>query len=226
MIYILHGDDTASSRKYLSGLVEGYQVTELDGLKLTIRDLEEKLLSTSLFEENKAVVIENLISKNPKKKDFVSFLNSTKTPILLILWENKKLTVLQTSGLNDAKVVPFLLPQNYFQFLDAFIPGKAKDTFRMYHDLLNTMSEEQIFYSLLKRLRLLVVISQNGKVAELEKMNDWQLGKLQKQVKMWSKEKLFSFYKKLQDTEIKLKSGKLPVGLSKHLDIMILSELT
>jgi len=225
MIYLLHGDDISSSRKFYSGLIEGFTVTILDGKTLLVKDLEEKLVSTSLFEEKKAVVVENLLSKNAKKKEFVKFINEKAISTLLILWEDKKLLKSSYSALKDATLKEFLLPQNYFQFLDSYAPGNGKRLFVMYHELLNTMSEELVFYSLLKRVRLLVVLSNGSTVSDLSKMAPWQVGKLNSQLRLWKKDSLISFYKTLQETEIKMKSGRLPVGLSKHLDILMLTQL-
>lgn len=226
MIYLLHGDDTASSRNFLTGLTEGFKTTILDGKSLGISELEEKMLSTSLFFDKKAVVVENLLSKNPKKKDFISFLNLQRDGVLLILWEDKKVIKNAFSDLKNVTVKEFSLPQVYFEFLDSFAPHQVAKLYQMYHLLLLTTDATQIFYSLLKRLRALLILQSNSSSMETDKMSPWQLGKLRNQVRLWPKEKLVSFYSKLQDTEIKLKSGGLPIGLSKHLDILILSELS
>lgn len=225
MIYILHGDDLTASRKFYLGLTEGFQITFLDGKNLLVKDLEEKISSSSLFEEKKAVVVENLLSKNAKKKDFVSFLNESTSQTLLILWEDKKLPKTSFGSLKNSTVREFLLPQNYFQFLDSYAPGNGKKLFSMYHELLLTMNEELVFYSLLKRIRLLVILSNDSSITELSKMAPWQVGKLKNQLNLWQKDALLQFYKTLQATEIKMKTGKLPVGLSKHLDILMLTRL-
>ena len=225
MKYLLHGDDISASRNFLTGLTEGFQTTVLDGKNLAINELEEKMLSTSLFDDKKAVVVENLLSKNPKKKDFVSFLNLQGDGVLLILWEDKKIIKTAFSSLKNVNVKEFNLPFAYFEFLDSFSPHHVQKLYQMYHLLLLTTSETQIFYSLLKRLRSLLILQSNSVSSEIDKMSPWQIGKLRQQVSLWPKEKLVNFYTKLQDTEIKLKSGGLPVGLSKHLDILILSEL-
>lgn len=226
MLYLLHGDDVTSSRKFLNELYEGLQTTFLDGKSLRIKDFENALFSTNLFGQEKAVIVEGLFSKNAKKKDFILFLNSQKIKVLLIFWEDKKLPKTSFSSLKNVTAKEFSLPQYYFQFLDSFTQGSGKKLFGLHQELLKSMNEELIFYSLLKRMRLLVVISGGGTVADLAKMASWQVSKLQQQVHMWKREQLISFYKELQDTEIKLKTGKLPLGLSKHLDILILTQLT
>ncbi len=226
MIYLLHGDDTAASRKYLTDLVEGLTVTTFDGKSLTIPTLEEAVASGGLFGEAKAVVVEGLFAKNAKKKDFISFLNNHDVQIILVLWEDKKILKTSFASLKKATVQDFLLPSYYFQFLDNFAPSNKKGTFMMYQRLLTNYAPEQLFFSLLKRVRLLTVLSSGSNTAELSKMSPWQMNNLQKQVRLWKKESLLRMYETLKQTEIKLKTGKLPVSLSKHLDIVILSELT
>ena len=225
MKYLLHGDDTVLSRNMLSGLVEGFTIIRLDGKTAALKEMEEYLLSTGLFGEKKAVVVESLLTKNPKKKELVKFLNEVKDSVLLVLWEDKKLPKTALTPLKNFTVREFLLPTTYFQFLDSFTERNGKKLFVMYQELLKTVSAEQVFYSLLKRLRLLLIMSGNGTSEGLSKMSPWQKQKLSQQVRFWSRNALLCFYKELQDTEIKLKSGKLPLGLSKHLDTLILSQL-
>ncbi len=226
MIYLLHGDDTAASRKYLTDLVEGLTVTTLDGKSLTIPTLEEAISSGGLFGEAKAVVVEGLFGKNAKKKDFVAFLNNQNVSIILVLWEEKKLLKTSFASLKNAIVRDFLLPSYYFQFLDNFAPNNKKSSFVLYQKLLSNYAAEQLFFSLLKRVRLLAILASGSSTSELSKMSPWQMNNLQKQVRMWKKDSLLRVYEALKQTEIKLKTGKLPVSLSKHLDIVILSELT
>jgi DNA polymerase III delta subunit len=226
MRYLLHGDDTVSSRNLLNSLLEGYTATRLEGKSLLMRDLKDCLSSTSLFDEKKAVVIENLLTKNSKKKELVSFLNNQKDSVLLVLWEDKKLPKTTITPLKNVTVREFLLPSTYFQFLDNFSEHNGKKLFVMYQDLTKTVSAEQVFYSLMKRLRLLLILARKGTSSELSKMSPWQKQKLSQQVRFWSEKRLAEFYRELQDTEIKLKTGKLPLGLSKHLDTLILSQLS
>ncbi|MDO8269172.1 MAG: hypothetical protein Q7T54_00690 [Candidatus Levybacteria bacterium] len=225
MKYLLHGDDITTSRKYLSELLEGTKLSIFDGKSVAITTLEESLLSRGLFSEKKAVVVENLLSRSSKKKEFISFLNTASSETLLVLWEDKKLLKTTTNSLKNINIQEFALPTYYFQFLDTLVPSQKKQVFGLYQELLKTYAPEQLLFSLLKRVRLLVVLASGGETSEIAKMPPWMKSKLERQGKMWTKNSLLLFYKKLQDAEIKLKTGKLPVDLSKHLDILILSHL-
>lgn len=225
MKYLLHGDDIVASRKFLTDTLEGYQVTFLEGKSLSVKDLELHLASVGFFEDKKAIAIEHLLSKNPKKKDIIQFLLQSKSDMLIILWEDKKIPAATLTTLKDFVVKDSFLPSFYFQFLDSVTPKNGKKLFVLYQNLLNVISPEQIFFSLLKRVRLLLVMSSNGASKDLEKMSPWQKQKLTQQLRMWNAELLQKFYYELTETEVKLKSGKLPLGLSKHLDTLILTQL-
>lgn len=226
MFYLLHGDDTAYSRKKITELIGVLKTSHLDGAKLDTATLEVSLASESLFSEKEALMIEYFFSKNKKKKEIIDFLNKYSFQKTIIFWENKKIIKTSFQKLKNLEVLEFSLPQVYFDFLDNFTPQKVSNVYQMYHLLLLTTEPTQIFYSLIKRLRALLIIQSGGRSLEIERLSPWQLSKLRNQVRFWPKEKLVNFYKKLQDTEIKLKSGGLPLGLSKHLDILILSDLT
>lgn len=225
MIYVLHGDDITASRKRLGQICEEKHVISLDGKSLLKSELEEKLLSTGLFEDEKVVVIEN-ITKNAKKKELLALLDSSITSNTIIIWEDKKALKTVFSVLKNAKNEEFTLPTYYFKFLDNISPQYKKESFVFYHKLLETYAPEQLLFSLIKRSRQLVIVSTGERTDEIMKMSSWQLSNLQKQVRLWKKENLKSFYEALKQTEIKLKTGGLPVSLSKHLDIILLSKLT
>lgn len=226
MKYLLHGDDTTASRNYLSELSQGLLTVTLDGKTISKKTLEENLVSTSLFGDKRIVVIENLLSKNPKKKELAGFLAVTKTTEMIVLLEDKKLAKTSLSLVKDATAKEFSLPAFYFQFLDSLAPKQGKRVFSLYQSLLSSYAPEQLLFSLIKRVRQLVFLSAGTASQELSAMSSWQLSKLQEQLRAWDKNMLKKFYEELKNTEIKLKTGNLPTSLSKYLDILILSKLT
>lgn len=226
MIYILHGDDITASRQYISSLTTGKKIETLDGRNISISQLEESLQS-SLFGGEKTILIENFLSKNKKKKELIEPILRNSTIYDIVFWDDSKLTPTQLSLIKTAEIKLFSLPQFYFQFLDSFSPGNSQYVFGLYHQLLNTTSPELAFYSLLKRVRQLILI-QMGEIKnskEGSSLQNWQIDKLKKQLSKWSKGNLYNVYSQLQTIEIKMKSGSLPLGLSKQLDILILTHL-
>lgn len=227
MIYVLHGDDSVTSRNYITTIAGKKQTLVLDGKAISFPDLAEQLNSQSLFGDEKVVVLEHFLSKNKKKKEILQLIIDGNLHADLIFWESTKLTPATLALVKQSDVKAFLLPQYYFQFLDAFAPGNPQKIYTLYHQLLETMTAEQIFYSLIKRVRQLLIL-QMGSIAESKEtvsVQGWQLDKLRTQLSKWKKNSLPTMFESLQDTEIKTKSGGLPVGLSKHLDILILTQL-
>lgn len=226
MIYIIHGDDTLTSRKRLSELIANCKTEQLEGKTLTVASLEEKVLATGLFGDEKYTIVDNLFSKNPNKAEFIKFISSLKKDCNLIIWEDKKLDKNIFSKFNNVQIEEYLLPTYYFKFLDSISPKNKKQVFELYHKLLAFYSTEQVFYSLIKRIRQLVILASGSESEDLKKMATWQKSNLKRQLATWREDALLEFYDSLKDTEIKLKTGDLPVSLSKHLDILILSKLT
>lgn len=225
MKYVLHGDDAVASRNFMSTLVGETIPTMIEGKTVTLLEVQEQAVSNSLFGDEKIVIIENLLSKNPRKKEIAKFLDGLNSSDTIILWEDKKIPKTTTNMLKSFNVQDFLLPTYYFQFLDSLAPQYKKNVYTLYQKLLTTYAPEQLLFSLIKRIRLLVILNANGSNEELSKMPPWMLAKIQKQARLWPSSSLNSFYTKLQDAEIKMKTGNLPVELSKHLDIIILSHL-
>lgn len=229
MIYILHGDDAVSSRKRATELFKNVSTTvSLDGKNLKEEEIAQSLVTQSLFGESYGVLIDNFLLKNKQKKDIEKLLNSREWDTLVVFWESDKIRKNLTFAFKQAKVEEFKLPQNYFAFLDNLVPRSGRKQFTLYQSLLATYAAEQIFYALVKRVRALKIIKE-GKESELKEtagFAPWQLSRLKSQAALWQDDKLDTFYKKLFQIEVNLKSGGLSMPLTKHLDILILSQLT
>lgn len=223
MKYILHGDDTSDSRNFLNLMLDGNKAEIVDGKSLTESAVFNLCHTDGLFEEKRIIVIENL-SKNSKKKEITAFLNSYNGLADIIIWEDKKISKSTFSAATKFEIKEFLLPVYYFEFLDKFVPENKRKEIDLMHLLLKTNAPEQILFSLVKRVRLMI-IARNGDSNELRKMPEWMKSKIVRQSKLWNEKKLTDFYQILQNTEINLKTGKLPIDLSKQLDILILSNL-
>ena len=61
--------------------------------------------------------------------------------------------------------------------------------------------------------------------SEFKVMQPWQLGKLQKQSQAFSEADLSKIFLRLAALDEEIKTGALTLNLSKHLDILLLSDL-
>ncbi len=227
MIYILSGEDIASSRKKISELVgSNKNYIQLDAKKQTLQDIEVHLKTDSLFSEKKVVLIENFTKLKSQKEFFEMLSNFLKdTNFEIILWEPVEISSAVKQQLRDAKHFLFVFPKLYYNLLDSFVPNK--DNSKLLREVLKSFEPEQVLYGLTKRVRQLLVLkgANYNNYPEFRRMQDWQLSKLRKQASLWSDEALTSVFIKLCDMDEELKTGAFSLPLEKHLDILLVSEL-
>lgn len=224
MITLVYGDDLEAVEFKTVELLKNKEFERVDGSKIKFKDIEEKLLGKSLFGGEKTFLIENLL-KNKAKKEIFKLIEENEG-LDLILIERSKLNKRDLAIFKFGKVSDHILPQYYFKFLDDFRPGNSLELAKLYQNLLKSMSAEQVFYSLIKRVRALIAVKTNNlNHSEVSRFAPWQMGKLKSQASFWTQKELFNFYKVLFEIELKMKSSQLPLSLEKYIDIAILSEL-
>lgn len=226
---IIHGENTTNSRKKLDEIVSNRQnVKWLDGKKISLDDVKHLFATTELFAQEKNVVIENCkgISKNVLEV-LVKETKDKNTTVNIIFWQDGNYDARLIKKFNNAQVFSFPLPKYYFEFLDSLSPQNGKVMHTVYKKLLDSFVPEQIFFSLIKRTRQLLILKNTNydNLEEFVKMNPWQKNKLLTQASRWDKDELERFYLKLYKTEKKLKSSEIPTNLEKHIDILLLTEL-
>jgi len=225
MITLIHGDDSEKIETSLISIISTTKPIRIDGVKVKLKEFEEQILGGSLFGEESIFVIENIF-KNKKKKELLDLIKENNDNFSGVLVERGKVNKRDLLSIKFDSIVEHFLPQYYFKFLDDFYPQNSKSLANLYTKLLKTMTAEQIYYSLVKRIRGLIAVKlgMTGH-SEIARFEPWQLGKLKQQARMWTEEELLSFYKKLFEIEVKMKSSNLPVSLEKYLDMMIRTEL-
>lgn len=229
MLHIIHGEDTVSSRNKLQEFLEKkVKIARIDGDKTPVEGFLNELSARDLFETQRIVVLEN-----PKKyfpsdkfwKEINKFSDSKDTEILV--WNDGAIDVRQTKKFLNPKIQIFELPKYYFAFLDGIFPGEGGRVHEVLSKLSEQMTDEQIFYAMVKRVRALILLKNGDKneFSDTKNMQDWQAGKLQKQANSWTNEKLSDFYAKLFDLEKGMKTSSLSQPLIRHIDILLLSEI-
>ncbi len=226
MFYLIHGDDGVNSRLKATQLLSKSKITGVDGKNLSVKIFEELTKSSSLFAEPNSLLVENFFLKNKLKKEIVEYLNASSITKNIVFWEDGVVRKTTFANFKEVRVLEYSLPKNYFAFLDSLAPQNAKRSRQLFQELLASYAPEQLFYSLIKRIRQLIVLKEGNahKVKETAKMASWQLDRLQGQAAKWPTGALQKFYASLHAIEIKLKSGALPMELSKQLDVLLLGK--
>jgi len=226
MITIIHGNDITTSRNFYIELRKKTANYELiDGKNLDFDTLFRTFEGNSLFTNEKNIYIENFFSNIKSNsiefKKITDYLNKNKN-INLLFWEAKVLTKTQASSIKSAQVKEFSYPQVLFVFLDSFKPQNLS-SIKLFHQLNKTMEAELIFYMIVRQLRLMIAVLEEGKneIDEIKRLAPWQLSKLRSQGGHFGKNKLLDLYKKLYLIDYQTKYGLTPLSLSTNIDIFL-----
>ncbi len=228
MISIIAGDDIVSSRNKLTELTSGQaNVVQIDGNKASIADIEMALASSSLFDEQKTIVIEQFGKVKPADKliELISrFAKDKNTDV--ILWDEVEPSS-KFVNIKSANRFQYSFPKVYFAFLDGLSPKDSSGSLELLHQVLKTYASEQVLYSIIKRIRQLLIVKSDNytEFDEFKKMQSWQIGKLKKQAEMWSEDQLKSSFVSFAELDEKIKTSALTMDLANHLDILLLSDL-
>ncbi len=223
MLYLLHGDDIATSRNrliQLKKLFTGSEQRVLDGKSLDETTLTQAVSSHSLFGNETLVIIENLFGRLGKKVKLIDklakILVTESANSEIILWEDREigLTVSKSLGAK-AKIEVYKLPVVLWQFLDTLTPKKTKYLLNLYEKAVTTNAPELLFALLVKRIRQLIMLNGGIKPVDLQ---SWQAARLTTQAQNFTIEQLELAHANLLHLEYRLKSGNTPFGMSELIE--------
>jgi hypothetical protein len=225
MITVVHGNDTAASRKfYIENRDKSSSYILIE--KVNFDTLYQLIEGNSLFGESKDIFLENFFtnvkSNTTEFKKITEYLSSNKAHNIF-LWEGKELTKTQQFTFKNAKVLTFSYPSNLFEFLDSITPNNRKSLL-MFKELEKVMETELIFYMIVRQFRLLISIhDSSGSISETKSLAPWLRSKLKRQADLFGKEKLLRTYKRLYEIDYQTKFGLTPLNLSTSIDIFLVS---
>ncbi len=228
MLTIIHGDDVATSRNLLLEFKKKFpNSVTIDGEKVSLTELVQILDGEGLFDENKAIIIEQILSKRKLTKSSDPIFNIIKEHTLekdIILWEGKEIDKKVLSLFPHSLIKTCKIPQTLFLFLDSLRPNNNKKLITLYHKSLETIEPEMVFYMLVRHVRILLSLinSKGESIEEVKRLAPWQISKYQKQAKLFSEDQLLFLHKKLYKIDYQHKTGTLPVTLDTTIDILLL----
>lgn len=163
MLTIIHGSDTALSRKYFLDEKQKYHdAILLDADKVDLTDLAQLFEGGGLFGETKYLFIEQLLTKRKKSADFkeiLAYLEKNADENTIVLWEGKELERSSLTVLKKAQNKLFKLPQTLFQLLDALQPENSKTLIKLFHQTIATTETELVFFMIIRHIRILLALT-------------------------------------------------------------------
>lgn len=232
MITIIHGDDVVSSRNYLLELKkESKNSIQLNKEDLNYLNILQTLKGKQLFEEQKNIFIENLLSnkKNISESEkILDLIERNSKEFNIYFWEGTEQTKTVLKLFSSAKIKLFKIPQSLFYFLDNIKPN-SKENVINFHKTLENSDVDAIFYMILRQFRLLIVLrseiplrgTPDLQIDELKRLAPWQKNKLRKQAFFFEVDELKKIYDKLFQIDLKTKIGEI-TDLTRAIDIFLL----
>lgn len=155
MILIFHGDNQVQSRQLLDQALKKCsqsQTFRLDTKEINLEKINLILNSTSLFEDQKVLILNNYFSITKSVADSLVplLLKSNQTIILL---QDKKLTATQLKAFSKATVSESPLTKTLFTCLYSLKPGSLTRSLPLLHTTLKTEPYELFLYLLKGHLR-------------------------------------------------------------------------
>lgn len=228
MITIIHGDDTANSRKYFIQLrQETLNSVSFEAENLSLTQLMQSVEGGGLFSDEKKIFIENFFSKKKTGKEadeILSYLKSA-SKVEVFFWEEKEVSKKNLNYFSGAVVKTFKLPKTLFLFLDSIKPNNKQLLINLFHETLKNVEPELIFYMLFRQFRFLLALNNetsNEEIDEIKKMASWQKSKLIKQTGFFSFEELKKIYQALYKIDLEQKTGKSATSIIQSLDFFLL----
>ena len=227
MLTIIHGSDTAQSRRvFLSEKNKYSDAILLEADQVNLTELAQIFEGGGLFGETKHIFIEQYLTKKKKNGDYKAILAYFEKNALentIVLWENKELERGTLNELKHATVSIFKLPQTLFQLLDAITPGNYKTIIKLFHTTIETAETEMVFFMLVRQFRLLLALTKHTEnpIDELKRLSPWQKTKLEKQAKSFDLAHLLDLYDKLFNIEVGQKTGGLSTTLVSAIDFFL-----
>ncbi|NCN58817.1 hypothetical protein COW99_03440 [Candidatus Roizmanbacteria bacterium CG22_combo_CG10-13_8_21_14_all_38_20] len=225
MIRFIHGDNQLESRNRLSELIQeagNKEVVKLREVNLTT--IKQALESSSLFAEERVVVVENIISGRVDK-NVLDYLKKGLFESDLFIWEGKKMDARKLGWVKKkGRLEEYSYPKVLFKLVEVVGAVSKGEVLELFNETTSRMPVELVYFMLVRQLRLLLLISHNGvdaAIKETASLQSWMIGKFKAQASSIGQERLKKLYKQILYIDYQQKSGQANLSLKQTLDIWL-----
>jgi len=225
MITFIHGDNQGQSRSRLSELIEESRNKEIVRLRdISLTSVKQALESSSLFTEERVVVLENLLASRGTK-DIWEYLKKGNYSCDLILWEGKKIDARKLGWVKKVgKVEEFSYPKTLFSFLESVGVVGTKQILLLFNETVSQVPVELLYFMIVRQFRIMLLVANNAQdtnIKETARLQSWMLGKIKSQISAIGKKRISTLNKQLLYIDYQQKSGQSTLNLRQTLDIWL-----
>ncbi len=226
-ITILHGENQVLSRAELVRMMDVAktrgEVNTIDGSKISIADLHTALGSTSLFGDERTIVIERIWSqKSPsKKKELLTLV--AQSPVSVILWHPKKVTVTQMKEVSKVKpeLKEFKVSMETWKLIDSLGSSDRKKILTSLHKSCQQDGAEFVFSQVVSRIRGLLLVANGGTPGGAP----FTIQKMRSQATSFLPDKLFTLHQTLVEQDRRLKTSTAVLSTEQFLTMFCLKSI-
>lgn len=220
-IIILHGEHHVQSRTELVRLMTALKdrqrtLHQLEASTLDVATVESLLGTQSLFGEEFAIIIQELLSlpKSKKRDQLVDLVVAGGERFDIVLWEKKKLTAAQAKAFKGAKIQEFKISPATFQWLDHLHSKNLKQQLTLLQAAVKQDGVDFCVAMLQRQVKMLLTAKVGGKLSG----HPFMVQKTTNQAKHFSTDQLIDFHEKLTKMDYHLKTGQLRLPLQQSLE--------
>ncbi|MDH5533187.1 MAG: hypothetical protein OEX81_02030 [Candidatus Pacebacteria bacterium] len=221
---VIHGENTAHSRKKLQELItqaktNSTAITRLEAKRLTAASLQEAMGGNSLFGEDKLIIIEEIHSlpASKRKKELIEQIANSGLENL-ILYEKRQLTATMLKKVGNPQVFEFKISNTLWKFLDQIGgPDKTK-IIKLLRESISQNDEFFVYTMIIRQIRMLITAKDGGVI----KGAPFMITKLKGQANRFTLEQLLKTHQQLFNIDIKQKNSQLSLSLGQELDLILL----
>jgi DNA polymerase III delta subunit len=228
MFLLIHGEDQVSSRKILSDKkneLKDNEILTFDGNVSNLSDILSYVDSSSIFGNQKVIILENIFQKNilDEKEKIIKYLKENKERLQVIFWEGKVIEKnIVIKYFNHDEIVLSASPLIIFKFLDSIGIEAKQSVIALFHSVLKQRDAFFILSMLYRQFRFLLIAVETKGVG-LDQLSPWQTKKFISRGKYFSADQLKNAYRNLLLMEYNVKNGKTPLSLAELLDIFLVT---
>lgn len=220
-LILLHGDDNKKSYDRLSKFIDSAKKRKWSIERFNATDnIADLLVSQSLFDNKKLYIMDDVDKLNKKKLQWMRD-NLDEIDGTLVLYSKKEVskTLMRSLPMID-KTEEFKLPKIIWSFLDSLYPGNARNSLKLFHNLIQNDAPEFVFSLIVKQIRDMYYLKLDSDSIDYP---SWRKNKLMSQSKKYDDNKLENMILKLSKADLKTKTSH--ANIADQLDLIIATEL-
>lgn len=225
MITFIHGDNQMESRNKLGELIQNAESKEIVKLReVNLTTIKQALESSSLFAEERLVVVENIISGRVDK-NVLDYLKNGLFESDLLIWEGKKVDARKLGWIKKNGIMyEYSYPKILFKLLEQIGIISGKEVVGLFNQTVDRVPVELTYFMIVRQFRLLLLVTHDAtstNIKETERLQSWMVGKLKGQGNSIGGDNLKKLYKQLLYIDYQQKSGQANLNLKQTLDIWL-----